>query len=253
MTTFTSHEDGMPCWVDAMVSNEEEHHDKRAFLTALFDWTWDLGGPEMGHYATARSNGAPVVGLGIMDGGHGRTTTYFSTSNIEEAITQATGLGATVMMPAMAVMDLGTMAVLFDPAGAPYGLWQPGTFAGFGVMHEVNAPGWFDHVSPDPERDGEYYSAVSGHQLTNLDGDMRILQNGENWYASISHAQSDEPPQWKPIWVVDSFERIHETVPRLGGAIVIEEMPVPGSAICVFSEPVNGNLMTVMRGGEHPE
>ena len=81
---------------------------------------------------------------------------------------------------------------------------------------------------------------------------MRILQNGDNWYASISHAQAGESPQWKPIYVVDSLERIHETVPRHGGAIVIEEMPVPGSAICVFSEPVNGTLMTVMRGGRPP-
>ena len=68
MTTFTSHEDGMPSWVDIMVPNEEQHHDKRAFLTALFDWTWDLGGPEMGSYATASSNGAPVMGLGIWRG-----------------------------------------------------------------------------------------------------------------------------------------------------------------------------------------
>jgi hypothetical protein len=30
-------------------------------------------------------------------------------------------------------------------------------------------------------------------------------------------------------------------------------MPVPGSAICTFTEPVNGTLMTVMRGGQAPE
>lgn len=155
-------------------------------------------------------------------------------------------------MPVMAVMDIGTMAILLDPAGAPYGLWQAGTFSGFGVMHEVSAPGWFDHVSPDPQRDGEFYSALQEHQLTELEGNMRILQNGDAWYASMSYAQDGERPQWKPIYVVDSLERIHETVPRHGGAIVIAEMPVPGSAICVFSEPVNGTLITVMRGGEQP-
>jgi hypothetical protein len=34
---------------------------------------------------------------------------------------------------------------------------------------------------------------------------------------------------------------------------LIKEMPVPGSAICTFSEPVNGTLMTVMRGGPPAE
>jgi predicted enzyme related to lactoylglutathione lyase len=243
----------MPSWVDIMVPNEEQHHDKRAFLTALFDWTWDLSGPEMGSYATASSNGAPVMGLGIGEGTNGNTTTYFATSDIEGEVKKALDLGASVMMPVTPVMEIGTMAILTDPSGAPYGLWQAGTFSGFGVMHEANAPGWFDHVSSDPARDAEFYTSLSGHTLNVLDESMRILQNGDNWYASMSHAQAGESPQWKPIYVVDSLERIHETVPRHGGTIIIEEMPVPGSAICVFSEPVNGTLMNVMRAGDHPE
>ena len=80
MTTLTNFDDGMPCWVDIMVPNQEQHHDKRAFLTALFDWTWELGTPEMGHYATARSNGHAVMGLGIAEGTNGAMTTYFSTN-----------------------------------------------------------------------------------------------------------------------------------------------------------------------------
>jgi predicted enzyme related to lactoylglutathione lyase len=253
MTTLTSHEEAMPCWIDIMVANEEQHHDTRAFLSALFDWTWELGTPETGFYAMATVNGAAVLGLGQMEGATGAMTTYFATSSVEEAIAKATALGATVVMPAMQVMTAGTMAVLLDPSGATYGLWQADQFAGFGAMYEVNAPGWFDHVSADPQRDGEFYAALSGHQLTSMEGDMRILQRGEQWYASVSYAQNDEKAQWKPIIVVDSLERIHETVPRHGGAIVVPEMPVPGSAICVFSEPVTGTLMTVMRAGDHPD
>src|ERR1700678_1207509 len=86
MTTLSSFDEGMPCWVDIMVPNEEQHHDKRAFLTALFDWTWELGTPEMGSYATARSNGRAVMGLGIGEGTNGAATTYFSTNDIESAV-----------------------------------------------------------------------------------------------------------------------------------------------------------------------
>jgi uncharacterized protein len=253
MSTVTHHEEAMPCWIDIMVANEEEHHDTRAFLSALFDWTWELGAPETGFYAMAQVDGAPVLGLGQMPEATGAMTTYFATSSIEDALGKATAAGATVVMPAMTVMDAGAMAVLLDPSGATYGLWQPDQFSGFGVMYEPNAPGWFDHVSSDPQRDGEFYESVSGHQLTAMDGDMRILQNGEQWYASVSYAQDGEKAQWKPIFVVDSLARIHETVPRHGGAIVIPEMPVPGSTICVFSEPVNGTLMTVMAAGDHPD
>ena len=32
-------------------------------------------------------------------------------------------------------------------------------------MHEVNAPGWFEETSEDPERATEFYLKWSGHQL----------------------------------------------------------------------------------------
>jgi predicted enzyme related to lactoylglutathione lyase len=236
-----------------MVETEEQHHDLRAFLTALFDWTWDLGGPEMAFYAIASSNGSPVLGLGRFEGGRGVATTYFTTPDIDATIQRATELGASAMMPATQVMDLGHMAVLIDPTGANFGLWQPGTFIGFGVQYEENAPGWFDHASSDPQKAGEFYAALTGFTLTTMEGDMRILQNGEQWFASVSDGQAGDSPQWKPIFVVDSLKRIHEAVPRLGGAILIEEMPVPGSALCVFTEPVNGTVMTVMAAGQNPE
>lgn len=82
---------------------------------------------------------------------------------------------------------------------------------------------------------------------------MRVLTNGtDQWYASLSQG-TDTPARWMPIYVVDTLERARDVVTRHGGAIIVEEMPVPGSAICVFSEPVNGTLMTVMRAGEQPE
>ena len=253
MTTLTSFDEGMPCWVDIVVSNEEQHHDKRAFLTALFDWTWDLGTPEMGHYSTALSNGRAVMGLSVGEGMNGAATTYFSTNDLESAVARASKLGANVMMPVTQIMDIGTMALLVDPFGVTYGLWQPGVFSGFGVMYEENAPGWFDHASLDPEGASEFYASLSGHDVTSPGPDMRVLQKGEQWYASLTQLPSGESPQWKPIYIVDSLERIREVVPRHGGTILVEEMPVPGSALCIFSEPVNGTVMSVMRGGQHPE
>lgn len=252
MTTVDTHQDGMPCWVDIMVDTEEQHHDLRAFLSTLFDWTWDGGGPEMGHYALAHHNGQPVLGLGRNAGSTGETTTYFSTSSIEATAAKATELGASFAMPIMPVMELGSMAVLKDPTDALFGLWQPGTFHGFGVQYEANAPGWFDHVSERADEAGAFYASLSGHQLTPLEPPMRVLQNGDQWYASLSPLPDHETPAWKPIFVVDSLERIHETVPRHGGAILVESMPVPGSALCLFTEPVNGTTMIVMQGGEQP-
>jgi len=105
MTTLTSFDEGMPCWVDIVVSNEEQHHDKRAFLTALFDWTWDLGTPEMGHYSTALSNGRAVMGLSV---GEGMTVQRPPTLDQRPRVRgcRASKLGANVMMPVTQIMDI---------------------------------------------------------------------------------------------------------------------------------------------------
>jgi predicted enzyme related to lactoylglutathione lyase len=242
----------MPIWVDTSVETEEQHHDQRAFLTTIFDWTWDVGGPEMGFYSIASHNDAPVFGLGRGEGARGELMTYFKTSAIEETVQRATDLGASVTMPVMKIGDAGTMAVLVDTNGATFGLWQPDDFGGFGVAYEANAPGWFDHVSPDPDKDAAFYTGLTGYELFSPEEGMRVLKNGEQWFASLTPDFRDEGARWKPIYVVDSLERIHETVPRHGGSILLAEMPVPGSAICVFSEPVNGIAWTVMRGGDQP-
>lgn len=243
----------MPCWVDIMVDTEEQHHDLRAFLTTLFDWTWDLGGPEMGYYSMASSDGSPVLGLSRFEGSKGSTTTYFSTSDIDASVQRGIELGATVLTATSRVVDLGSMAVLLDPSGVSFGLWQAGSFHGFGVLYEANTPGWFDHGSSDPKKAGEFYADLTGFQLTTMEGDMRILQNGEQWFASLSQVPPGQSPQWKPIFIVDSLERIHDSVPRHGGAILVERMPVPGSELCVFTEPVNGTMVTVMASGDRSE
>ena len=49
----------------------------------------------------------------------------------------------------MAVGDLGTMALAGDPGGAAAGFWQPGTFAGFGVLGEPGTPAWFELLTRD--------------------------------------------------------------------------------------------------------
>jgi predicted enzyme related to lactoylglutathione lyase len=249
MVTPITHENGMPNWVDVNVETEEQQHDLRAFLSTIFDWTWDTEGEEMGFYSIASYNGSPVCGLGRGPGGTGEWTTYFKTTTIDETAAKAVEFGATVVMPVMKITDVGSMALLADPTGARFGLWQPDQFHGFDIAYEANALGWFDHGSPEPEVAGSFYTALNGHPVMTPGDDMRVLHNGDQWFASISNNGGDGEPRWNPIFVVDSLERIHEIVPRHGGTILAKEIPVPGSAICIFTEPVNGSVMTVMRGG----
>jgi uncharacterized protein len=254
MPQISSHKSGMPCWVDVMVETTEQRRGLMAFYNALFGWTYDEGGEEMGHYTIASLAGQAVLGIGQGPGAEGKLVTYFATQDIEASAAAASSLGAKVFMGPMDVTDVGKMALVVDPVGAVHGLWQAGSFAGFGVVYEPGSAGWFDHNSNDPAAAASYYQALTAMSLTEPEPGMRVLQDGDQWFASVSQDQmGGRPAQWNPIYIADSLERIRSTVRAQGGTVVLEEMPVPGSAITVFAEPVMNTMVTVMQAGQHTE
>ena len=254
MALITTQDAGMAVWVDTMVSSLDLHRRLMDFYSGVFGWTWDVGAEEMGHYSLARHNGQPVLGLAMSPEGDANMITYFSTVDMSDSLARALELGGTVLFGPHQVIELGVTAIVRDRVGAVHGLWQVGTFSGFGVMYEPGAPGWFDHVSPDPDAAATYYAGLLGHQVFEPEAGMRILRAGEQWFASVSHDQvGDRPARWNPIFVVESLARCRETVRSLGATVVLEEMPVPGSAISVFVDPVTRKALTVMAAGSPPD
>jgi hypothetical protein len=61
---------------------------------------------------------------------------YLATDDIGATLATAKDHAAEIVVPAMAVGELGTMAFLADPTGAGIGLRQPGTHGGFATFGE---------------------------------------------------------------------------------------------------------------------
>jgi predicted enzyme related to lactoylglutathione lyase len=242
---------GIPGWVDANVETTEQREALMKFYSALYGWTWDVGEEQMGYYSIASLNGASVMGIGQGPGGAGMMVPYFYTDDIDISAATAASLGGTVFMGPMEIPGAGVMALVTDPTGATHGLWQAREFQGFGVAYEANAPGWFDHASNDPDAAAAYYSTLTGHTVIEPSPGMKVLNVGEQWFASVSQNQIPERPgaQWNSIYVVDTLEAARNKIRELGGTIVLEEMPVPGSSICVFIEPVMNTVVTIMGAG----
>ena len=253
MVDCSTHAAGMPVWVDAMVPTVEKLAAFKEFLTGVFAWEWEHGAADTGFYSIATHRGRAVLGLGQMEGTSGTLVTYFATDDAAASVARAQALGATVLVAATPILALGHMALLMDPAGVVHGLWQARDFTGFGALYEVGAPGWFDHVSGDPEVAANYYRELTGHSLIEPEPGLRVLTNGEQWFASISSPQVlAGQAHWNPIYLVDSLEGARDAVLAAGGRVLVEEMTVPGSAISAFVEPVCANVIVVMRPGVEP-
>ncbi len=111
MPTLAAHVPGTPSWFDLMTSDAEAG---RAFYGALFGWTWDVSGPEMGHYGIARREGAVAAGLGAIPPGNPMPpawTVYFAVESADATAEAITAAGGVVMMPPMDVGPEGRMAI----------------------------------------------------------------------------------------------------------------------------------------------
>ena len=55
---------------------------------------------------------------------------YLASDDAAKSVESAVGHGGTVIVPAMQITDIGSMAMVADPGGAAIGIWQPGVHTG---------------------------------------------------------------------------------------------------------------------------
>lgn len=128
---------GVPSWIDT----EQPDVDAAVeFYRGLFGWTFEAasppGSPE--RYLIARLDGADVGGLAGTRGESAAWNTYVAVDDADAAARRLESAGATVKSAPADAGEGGRAAVLADPEGVEFRLWQarrrPGTQA-------VNVPG----------------------------------------------------------------------------------------------------------------
>ena len=113
---------GAPCWVDLFTSDPDR---SRVFYRELMGWTPEEPNEQFGGYFNFSKDGNLVAGGMRNDGEAGvpdHWNVYLAVEDAEATVARATGAGGTVIVPAMAVADLGTMAVVTDTGGAAIGM-----------------------------------------------------------------------------------------------------------------------------------
>jgi uncharacterized protein len=151
---------------------------------------------------------------------------YVSVENADRSVAKAAQAGGTVLAPAFDVMDVGRMAVLQDPTGAIFSLWQPKSHQGTTITGD-NTFCWADLSTPNPERAGKFYADVFGWQLVKDDKDPSgyiHIKNGENFIGGIppaTHRNPNAPPHWLIYFQVANAEGATEKAAQLGGKILM--------------------------------
>ncbi len=219
---------GTPCWVDLSSSDMDA---SKAFYNGLFGWSAEVGGEEFGGYVTYSLDGYTVAGQAPKaEGVPGPDfwTTYIASADTEATVQAAKAAGGDVFMPTMAVGDVGTMAILVDPAGAAFGVWQAGQHTGFGRYNEPGSVTWDEHHSKDFAASTAFYEQVFGWGMDKMsDTDEFRYYTGQvdgESVAGLSDSHSYLPPEvpshWAVYFSVDSVDDAVAKAVELGGSVV---------------------------------
>ena len=221
------HLEGATCWVDLATSDIEA---ASAFYADLLGWEITEGNLETGGYRQAMLHGRPVAGLmAVMDASMPTMWTQYLKASDEDALAaRAVELGATMIVPPMDVMAFGRMAVLLDPTGAGFGLWQPGELAGSGFVRDPGSWTWSALLSSAPAASEAFYTALLCWERTEGDSptgdlDYRMFTIGTDPVAGImarpEGMPADIPDVWGVDFTVDSISRALEVIDANGATV----------------------------------
>jgi uncharacterized protein len=159
---------------------------------------------------------------------------YVSVKSVDETTKKAKKLGATVMREPMDVMDVGRMAVLQDPTGAVFALWEPKKHIGAQVVNEHGALTWNELLTPDVDRAGKFYTEVFNWGADSQDmGNFTYtsFKNGDRPAAGMmqidQQTMGDVPPNWGVYFAVDHCDKTVEKAKKIGATVIVGPQDIP--------------------------
>ena len=251
MTVKTSYAPGQFCWTDLMTTDPAA---AKAFYAALFGWSAaDMPMDDGGAYTMFRQAEHDVAGLGGQPpeektrGIPPHWNVYISVADAEATTKKAASLGATVFAPPFDVMDSGRMAILADPTGAVFFLWQPGKHIGSTLWGERGAPCWYELMTHDPEKAKAFYSALFGWSTGGGASYTEWVVEGAHvgGMMKIDPSWGPMPSNWGSYFMVDDAEAAVARAKELGARVFMGPRAVGSTGIIAVLADPQGAMFSV--------
>lgn len=263
MSERTSYAPGTPCWVDL---GSPDLDASIVFYGALFGWDVpeSANSEATGGYRQAMKGGKPVCGMMplMQEGQPPAWTSYVSVADAGETAAAVTEAGGSVIAEPMEVLDLGTMAVFADPTGAVFGVWQPNTFHGAGVVNEPGALSWNELNTRDTEASKSFYGVVFGWSFEDNDmgemGTYVTIKLGDDMVGGMLDMNArgvpeQVPSHWQVYFAVEDTDAAVEQAKQRGGSVMVEPMEVPAGRFSILADPHGASFAVIALSEEAPE
>ena len=244
MATVTSHAPGNFCWFELATSDQKAAKD---FYSSAFGWEIDDQpmGPDQ-FYTMLKVNGKNIGALFAMskeEMGSGippHWGLYISVANADETAKKAESLGGKIIMAPFDVMDVGRMAVIQDPTGAIFSIWQASKHLGASLIGETNSFCWWELNTKDTAKAKEFYTQLFGW-TTGGDPNYTEWKNGDKTIGGMMEIQPEwgpVPPNWLSYIQVNNCDESAAKIKELGGSVMMGPQDIPNMGhFAVVADP----------------
>ncbi len=257
MSERASYPSGVPCWVDTA---QPDPQAALAFYGDLLGWEFvgpgTMPGDPPGAYYVARVRGKDVAGISSLPVGSARPAwmTHMAVDSADDAAQRAGEAGGAVLAEPFDAPPAGRMAVLQDPAGAAFCVWEARDRQGAQVINEPSAWAMSMLVTNDPDGAERFYGALFGWKTEAFGPGVSLFR--------LPGYVGGEPHQPVPrdvvaamivderdaAWTVDVWVRDADAVAaktaELGGAVAVAPHEIPGFRNAVIADP-QGAVLSV--------
>ncbi len=243
---------GTPCWVDLIVKDVDR---AVGFYSELFGWDCEEGPAEAAGYRMCLLGGRPAAGIGP---GPQKLdlpsvwTTYLATADADRTARRVMEEGGSLLMEPFDVLDVGRMAVGFDPSGAAFGLWEAKTHIGAGVVNETGALTWNECMTRQYTACQEFYGEVFGYEFDEVGNDSfryaSISVEGDlvGGIGELTDAMPTEvPSHWMSYFASDDVDVLVVRATNLGALLRTGPMDTPQGRLAVL-EGAQGEVFSVI-------
>ena len=253
---------GVPCWVDASYKDPES---VLPFYRGLFGWEFIPASETPGErFFIATIHGGSTAGIGELPADHAPVlawNTYIAVTSADDAVAKVQAAGGGVLAPAFDVVDAGRMAILTDPQGAVFCVWQAGRTKGAKVVNEHGAVNFNTLHTSNLEAAKNFYGEVFGWTTLSLGGAefwtlpgygdyLETIVPGmrkgaaemgaagfEDVVAVLEPLKDNDQPHWHVTFAVNDADAAAAEATKLGGNVLVAPHDAPYVRLTVLADP----------------
>ncbi len=259
MSQKTTIAPGTFCWPE-LATTDQRAAEK--FYGALFGWTIVESpmGPDQ-HYTIFQKGGLDVAACNTINpeqakmGVPSNWLSYVATPSVDAGVAKAAAAGGKLLAGPFDVMEHGRMAVLQDPVGAVFALWQANQHVGIQLFGAAGSLVWTELVTPDVAKSLAFYTQVfdwSAQPMPMPDFTYTVVtpkgeERGTGGIMPLRPHMGPMPAAWTPYFAVDDVDATVAKAQSLGGKVCAPAMDIPNVGRFAMLADAQGAAFSILK------